>query len=103
MFTLGELRSGHIRAKWGQAKIDNAEKAIAAYLFVPVDPDVLDAYVDIRAQYLSQMADNDMWIAATARARSWPLVTCDLDFCLLKAELDLIYLPKTPDSPAECP
>lgn len=103
VFTLGELRSGHIRARWGQAKIDSAEKAISAYLLVPVDMDVLAAYVDIRARFLGQMSDNDMWIAATAKARNWPLVACDLDFCRLKAELDLIYLPRNADSPADCP
>jgi predicted nucleic acid-binding protein len=102
-FVLGEVRSGRVRAKWGEAKIASAEKALAAYLLVPLDFDVLDAYVDVRARFLSQMGDNDMWIAATAKARQWPLATCDLDFCRLKSEIDLIYLPRDTDAPTECP
>jgi|tagenome__1003787_1003787.scaffolds.fasta_scaffold19497016_1 hypothetical protein len=46
--------------------------------------------------------DNDLWIASTALARGWPLVTCDLDFCPVEG-LDLIYLPAKPDSPSSCP
>ena len=102
-FVLGEVRSGRVRANWGQARIDQAEKAIAAYLFVPLDFDVLDAFVDIRSRFFSQMGDNDMWIAATAKARDWPLATCDLDYCRLKEEMDLIYLPSDTNAPTECP
>jgi tRNA(fMet)-specific endonuclease VapC len=103
VFVLGEVRSGHRLANWGAARIENAERALAAYLVVPLDYDVLDSYVDLRARYFKQLGDNDMWIAATARARGWPLVTCDLDFCRVRDELDLIYLPAKPDSAAECP
>lgn len=103
VFVLGEVRSGRIRAGWSSSKIAAAEKAIAAYLLVPVDLEVLSAYVELRSRYASQLGDNDMWIAATAIARGWPLVTCDLDFCRIKSELDLIYLPRKPDSPSVCP
>ena len=103
VFVLGELRSGRIKAGWNEQRIEKAERALAAYLFVPVDPEVLDCYVGLRARYLSQLGDNDLWIAATAKARGWPLVACDLDFCRLKTEIELIYLPHKPDSPSECP
>ena len=103
VFTVGELRSGRLLAGWGERRIEGAERALASYLFVPLDFGVLDRYVELRARFFSQLGDNDMWIAATALSRGWPLVTCDLDYCLLKDELKLIYLPAKLDSAAECP
>lgn len=103
IFVLGEVRSGRLIAGWGEANIAKAEKALGAYLVVPVDFDVLDAYVDLRARYFKQLGDNDLWIAATAKARGWPLVTTDTDFCRLKDVIELIYLPAKPDSPQSCP
>jgi predicted nucleic acid-binding protein len=103
VITLGELRAGYKEANWGEPKIAEAERAVSAYLQVPLDPEVLAKYVDLRAVYRRQMNDNDLWIAATAMARGWPLVACDLDFCKLRSDLDLIYLPSAKDSPAECP
>jgi predicted nucleic acid-binding protein len=102
VFTIGEVRSGRIRANWGDAKIEKAERALSAYLVVPLDYAVLDSYVSIRARH-RQLGDNDMWIAATAKARGWPLVACDLDYCVLKDELDFIYLPRSPESLTACP
>lgn len=103
IFVLGEVRSGHLLAKWGVAKIESAERALSAYLRIPIDFDVLDQYVELRARYFKQVGDNDMWIAATAKAREWPLVSCDAGFCRLRPDIDLIYLPRTADSPSECP
>ncbi len=76
---------------------------MAAYLLVPVDPEVLDCYVNLRARYFREIGENDLWIAATAKARGWPLVACDLHYCRLKDEIELVYLPQKPDSPPECP
>lgn len=103
IFTLGETREGHRRAGWGAKRIAQAEQSLSAYLLLPVDFDVLDHYVDIRSAYHSQIGDNDMWIAATAKARGWPLATCDTDFCPLKDDLDLLYLPRRADSQQTCP
>jgi predicted nucleic acid-binding protein len=103
VFTLGEMRAGFRRASWGAERIDEAETVLAGYLLLPVDFDVLASYVDLRTSYFRQIGDNDMWIAATAKARQCVLATCDLDFCILKSELDLMYLPRQADSPATCP
>jgi predicted nucleic acid-binding protein len=103
VFTQAEVRSGYLRANWGERRIAEAERALAAYLLLPLDYEVLDHYVRLRARYLGQIGDNDLWIAATAIARGWPLVACDLDFCKLRDELDLIYLARDPNAPRECP
>jgi tRNA(fMet)-specific endonuclease VapC len=103
IFTLGETREGHRRAGWGAKRVAQAEQSLSSYLLLPLDFDVLDRYVDVRSAYHSQIGDNDMWIAATAKARGWPLATCDTDFCILKDDLDLLYLPRRADSQQACP
>jgi predicted nucleic acid-binding protein len=104
--TVAEVRSGRIAAKWGEVQTAKAEEQLAAYLRVPLDLEVLDRCVDLRAKKINNgwgLGDNDLWIAATAQARNWPLVACDLHFCDLRGELELIYLQARPDSPEECP
>lgn len=103
IFTLGEVRSGYVINGWGDKRIAQVEQALSRYLLLPVDFDVLDCYVDIRSLNHTQMSDNDMWIAATAMARKYPLATCDLDFCRLSDDLELLYLPRTAESPLTCP
>jgi predicted nucleic acid-binding protein len=49
---------------------------------VPLDSTILDEWA--RLKLLSQTSgwnntDNDLWIAATASTRGYPLVTCDSD------------------------
>ena len=105
VISVAELRSGHIAAGWGEQMRARAEALMAAYLWVPLDMDVVNRCAELRAAKKQNgwgLGDNDLWIAATAETRGWPLVACDLGFCPLP-DLDLIYLPARPDSPSECP
>jgi predicted nucleic acid-binding protein len=105
VISIAELRAGHIAAGWGEQRRASAEMLMAAYLWVPLDMEVVDRCAELRAAKRRQgwgLGDNDLWIAATAETRGWPLVACDRGFCPLP-ELDLIYLPARPDSPSACP
>jgi predicted nucleic acid-binding protein len=103
--SLAELRSGHIYACWGQERRDRAEALMGAYVWAPLDMEIVDVCAALRAEKRKRgwgLGDNDSWIAATAMSRRWPLAACDLHFCDVEG-LDLIYLPATPESRADCP
>lgn len=105
VISVAELRGGHIYAGWGSDRRAAAERVMAAYLWVPLDLEIVDCCAELRAEKKTRgwgAGDNDLWIAATASVRGWPLASTDLDFCEL-APLDLLYLPAKPDSPPACP
>lgn len=83
---VGELRFGIRRLAPGRRKSDlelRTEAFVSALNVVPVDVSVADEYVKIRlARVLAgrPMIDNDLWIAATAKAFGAVLVTRDQDF-----------------------
>jgi predicted nucleic acid-binding protein len=55
---------------------------------------IVDRCAQLRAQCRRagvNVPDNDIWIAATADTRGWPLVSCDRHFNLIG--VDHIYLP----------
>lgn len=81
--TLAELRDGHIYANWGARRRSSAERLIAAYLWVPLDMAIVNECARLRAACRSSavtVPDNDIWIAATANSRTWPLASCDKHF-----------------------
>lgn len=94
---LGEIRAGRIRAGWGQRRSDEQEARLAAFLVLPLDEDVLAEYSVLHAWSLAgnPHKHNDLWIAATAIARSIPLVSSDLHFEQIAREhaLEHIFLP----------
>lgn len=103
--SLAELRFGHILGNWGSKRIASAEAIIAAYLWFPVDLDVVDHWARLRAASKRGgwgAGDNDLWIAATALSRGCAVVSCDVGFCRIEG-LDLIYLPGRPNAPQTCP
>ena len=105
VISLAELRSGHWADGWGRERIYRAEAIIGAYLWFPLDPDVVETCARLRAESLTHgwnVGDNDLWIAATAQSRGCPVVSCDLDFCRIEG-IDLIYLPAALDAPPHCP
>jgi predicted nucleic acid-binding protein len=96
--TLAELRDGHISADWGAARRADAEQLMAAYLWVPLDLAVIDECAQTRASCRAggvTIPDNDLWIAATANVRRWPLVSCDKHFDLIPG-VDHIHLDPPP-------
>src|SRR4051812_19588423 len=77
VITLAEVRDGHIYGKWQEKRRDEAERLIASYLLVPLDMATVDECARLRAECRHKgvvVPDNDIWIAATANVRGWPLV-----------------------------
>lgn len=70
--------------KWGSAKLGRLNEIIAELVRVDVGhPDIVQAYADL--YFLDQKnghntGENDLWIAATAKATGAVLLTCDGDF-----------------------
>ena len=81
----------------GKERSDRQEARLAAFLQLPLDDAILDIYAEIHAWSLrgKPTAHNDMWIAATAISRRFPLVSCDQDFDRIAGPFPLehIYLP----------
>lgn len=100
VISLAELRAGQLDAKFPQDKVERHKKVIDTYTPVPLDLEVSETWAHLwvwaRADRES-MGDNDLWIAATAVSRGWPLVGCDRHFIDLP-DLEYIYLKRKPDS-----
>jgi predicted nucleic acid-binding protein len=83
VITLAELRAGHIYGNWSAARRARAEALIGSYLLAPLDMAIVDCCADLRATCRQRgvvVPDNDIWIAATAISRGWPLLSCDGHF-----------------------
>lgn len=97
VITLAEARFGYLHANWGAPRIAREEQRLASFLQVPMDASILDEWA--RLKNLSQrsgwsITDNDLWIAATASTRGYPLVTCDSDQAHISdANLTVLHLP----------
>ncbi|MEK6619735.1 MAG: PIN domain-containing protein, partial [Chloroflexota bacterium] len=79
--TVGEMRSGAIRAEWGDPRLRALEEHLAGYMILPIDSAVADEWARLRARCLDlgrPKRDNDLWIAATARRHELPLATLDV-------------------------
>lgn len=75
--TVGEILRGGVMAGWSDERIGEWERRLRAYTVIPGSIVVARAYSRIAARYYRQMADNDLWIAATALAYDLPLATAD--------------------------
>jgi predicted nucleic acid-binding protein len=97
VITLAEARFGYLNAGWGAQRIAREEHRLAGFLQIPLDPATLDEWA--RLKVLSKqngwnVADNDLWIAATASARGHALVTCDSDQARIDdAQVEVLHLP----------
>jgi predicted nucleic acid-binding protein len=97
VITLAEARFGYRIAGWGSVRIEREENRLAGFLQIPLDMAIIDEWARLRAlskQHGWNVADNDLWIAATASARGQPLVTCDSDQARINdANLVVVHLP----------
>jgi predicted nucleic acid-binding protein len=97
VITLAEARYGYLNAGWGTARIEREERRLASFLQLPLDPTVIDEWArlkDLSHRNGWNVTDNDLWIAATAAARSHPLLTCDKDQARIDdSALEVVYLP----------
>ena len=90
--TVGEILRGGIRAGWSETKLGEWERTLRAYTVIPGSIVVARAYGRIAARYYRQVADNDLWIAATALAYDLGLATADerLNAVAREFSIDLI-------------
>lgn len=75
--TVGEILRGGVRAGWSDAKAGEWERRLRVYTVIPGSIVVARAYARIGARFYRQVADNDLWIAATALAYALPIATAD--------------------------
>jgi len=74
--TVGELYEGAYRANWSPARIAQLEAELRNYVVVPSSHPICVHWGQIRAERRTQpISPDDGWIAATARANGWPLLT----------------------------
>jgi tRNA(fMet)-specific endonuclease VapC len=76
--TVGELQFGAKKRKWGAAKLGDLEKRLRGAVIVPYDRLLCDTYGRLKADTRAAgivVADNDMWIAASAVRHNVPLIT----------------------------
>jgi predicted nucleic acid-binding protein len=96
VITLAEARFGYLNAAWKPPRIEREEHRLASFLQIPLDSTILDEWA--RLKVLSRkkgwnLADNDLWIAATASAHRHALITCDADQARIDdPRLEVVYL-----------
>lgn len=76
--TVGELLFGAKKRNWGTTKIADLERRLRGAVIVPYDRFLCDTYGRLKAETRTAgvvVADNDMWIAASAVRHNVPLVT----------------------------
>lgn len=75
--TVGEILRGGVMAGWSDERMGEWERRLRVYTVIPGSILVARGYGRIAARYYRQMADNDLWIAATALAYDLPIATAD--------------------------
>lgn len=101
VITIAEERAGEMHANWGAATVAVADAARRAFVWVPIDGQILERWASLVAASMKSGIDckhhqNDVWIAATAIERGLPLVTCDAWQAKLPGLPEVIYLPVGP-------
>jgi tRNA(fMet)-specific endonuclease VapC len=75
--TVGEILRGGVKAGWPEARLAEWERRLRVYTVIPGTVVVARAYARVGARFYRQLADNDLWIAATALAFDLPIATGD--------------------------
>ena len=82
--TEGELLGFAYFRRWGQHKQDALREMLGNFVRVDAGlPDVVEWYAQFHAEAKRRgmgLGQNDLWIAATAKAAGAVLLTCDKDF-----------------------
>lgn len=94
VITVGELYSLGKKLGWGSAKLSSLESLLAELVWIDINHrEIYKAYAEID-YYLERVVkpaqpigQNDLWIAATARASGATLLTTDKDFDSLDRQL----------------
>lgn len=92
--SVGELRHGAIKEKWGQPRREALETMIRRFVVLAPDDATVQAWAELKAesevQGLSKSAA-DLWVAAVASRHGLPLLTNDRGF-LSGVGIDVIML-----------
>ena len=106
----GEVLKAARKRGWKEKKLEKMDKILQGYIPIDIDAaNIIDAYASIgawseRARIVApdwpslpstavRMGQNDLWIAATARALDLKLLSTDTDFAFLnKKWIDYIYI-----------
>lgn len=78
VITLGELRHGAEKSNSPQKALSAIERLVGVIQVMPIDAEVAEKYGKIRAKLElagQTIGNNDLWIAAHAKAQGWILVT----------------------------
>lgn len=74
--TFGELFEGAYRASWGHRRMSKLEHTLRAYVVIPATRRICRFWGRVRAVRRHQpISVPDAWIAATALAQNWALIT----------------------------
>jgi len=79
----GELFYGAYKSSRAQENLKLFTDFLSQYAILPVDSEVAKAYGEIKAQLVQKgmpIPENDIWIAATAKAHQLTLLTFDSHF-----------------------
>ena len=98
--TTGEILGIAKSKEWTVEKTVKATELLAEFVKLDLTPEVVDAYADLvrlcRRQNHTMGQQNDMWIAATAKAAGAVLLTGDSDFRWLDPHFIRVeYVPRT--------
>lgn len=86
--TVGEIYSLASRLGWGEKRKESLKGLLKFLRVIPIcSPQIHQYYalIDCHTQKQGQkMGKNDIWIAATAKAIDWQLLTTDKDFSCVR-------------------
>lgn len=80
--TVAELKRGALLRRWSEGRVSELEDFLRGYVVIAIDRDVAEewARTRVRCDALGRRkADNDLWIAATAKRYEMALATLDRD------------------------
>ena len=79
--TVGEMRTGALKARWGEPRVHALDDHLGHYVILSIDRSVAEHWARLRVRCLElgrPKGENDLWIAATARRHGIPLATLDV-------------------------
>jgi tRNA(fMet)-specific endonuclease VapC len=99
VITFGEILGVAKVRKWAARRMQMLHELLAELVEIELGPEIVESYSDLvalcRSRNQTMGQQNDMWIAATARATGAVLLTEDLDFNWLHPHFIRVeYVPR---------
>jgi tRNA(fMet)-specific endonuclease VapC len=92
---LGELYYGALVSARPQEQVARLEQFFSKYKTLQTSLEVIQSYAHIKCQLKRKgkmIPENDLWIAAFAKAHALPLLTSDLHFQSVEEMVDVVYV-----------